>query len=893
MDDSGEQEIPRHFSGIRYSGKRNCLIDVNDTEVSLRPKSLSVFRLLANNHGTVVTKQEINSEVWPNVIVGDDSLAKCVSDIRQIFGENAHSTLKTIPKRGYMLIADPIAEPKTATALEKSQNITSVGSDKKHYYQSLLKLLLVPVLALSSYWWTVSRDTGDSIGTPASQISTAPETQQNTPVVASTESSGSIDPESQTPQNSLTPENLSRDKTTTLSLNISEVSDGNDFSTATLFSAMQVAFSRYRTVDLTDSSETDYKLELSIHKDHENKIYVSSVLLESKTNTTIFAEKLTDSSSSDEPLVDQFAARISAMVASPGSGALGRHLLTLSRNKPLEQLTRSECYAHGYDCTNCSGELDSVNQRAEECIRDILDRDKFDSRAWGLQSTIYAHQYQWSTNLGEPLRTNVKARSDYRTRALAAANKAEQLSDGRDSAVYWGMAQAYMTACDTDKMKTAIERGININPHDPSLLAVFGNWMAYTGNWDEGAVMVNRALELEPTHYKRWWLFGPAKRHYIRGEYEQALALFKKAFNERNWLSHLQLSYTLPYLNRLDEARHAAERLQYKFPGITVETALQLYKLYCFPDDYLQRMKTGLIDSGVPQRGDSSDLNDIKMPMAKVERIGDFTVEYMDLGSGTPFVFVHGSMSDYRSWAHYQNPVSEKHRYISYSRRYYGSQPWPDDGEHHTNKQAADDLAAFIDHLNLGPAVIVSWSSATPIASILAAERPELVKAMALYEPNFGSLENPDDPTFPAAAKKNFFATFARMFKLLESGDTELATKAFLEIVFQNQPGDFENELMAVRRIVIDSSPTVPLRFRQPPLPDTEVNCGYLKKIAAPTLVMHGELTNDYWTYLARRYKQCVPNAMLVMIDDVNHAGPIRKPLVIYDQIEQFVATIP
>lgn len=73
------------------------------------------------------------------------------------------------------------------------------------------------------------------------------------------------------------------------------------------------------------------------------------------------------------------------------------------------------------------------------------------------------------------------------------------------------MAQVHQASCNIPAMRLAIERGLAINPDDPSLLGVFGNWLAYAGHWDEGVALVDRALRLQPDSHPSWWLFTAAK----------------------------------------------------------------------------------------------------------------------------------------------------------------------------------------------------------------------------------------------------------------------------------------------------------------------------------------------------------------------------------------------
>ena len=840
------------FGGYRYDVDRENFINSNGDVCRLRRRSFQVLRYLSQHPDKVVSKEELMQAVWENRIVTDDSLTQCISEIRKAIKDSDFSVLKTVPRRGYVLVPDieaPACDVKLVNQTPHDESKSRWSLSPGGIKAWVVAIPLVVALAVQLLPVDHGEIPADKpIVVPVSSFSSA----ANVPSV---------------------------------SLNVTKTGNSGYMSADFLKEEIESSLLRYKTIQLVDHSEADYVITINPGSDIEETSLLVA-LVNNATGEIVFNEQIMIPSSEND---DEVGPRVSAMIASPATGAIGRELLAKGRRKPVAELSKAECYAHGYDCTNCSGELDTVDLRAQTCLSNVLENDDKDVRAWGLQSTIYAKQYQWSTNLNEPLRTNVKLRQPIVRKALAAASHAEQLSDGNDSAVYWGLAQAYLAACDTQKMKTAMSRGLAINPKDPGLLGTFGNWMAYSGSWDEGVAMVEEALGLEPRHFKRWWLFAPAKRHYIRGEYQKALDLFQQAFNERNWLSHLQLSYTLPYLDRLEEAEEAVEKLQYVFPGVTVEVALQLYKNYCFPDEYLNKMKKGLLLAGLPERGDSTDFRNIRMPMTKIVRLDDWLVEYLDLGEGMPVIFVHGAMSDYRSWAHYQNPVSEKYRYISYSRRYHGSQPWPDAGENNLVQHHTQDLERFIESLEIDKAVLVTWSSGSPISTLLALQRPDLVAGLVLFEPNTLNLDNEADVDYPHAEKERFLSGFKRIFGYLDQGNPELATKAFMETVFENEPGEFETELMAIRRVVLDNVNSVPLRLTGDTEGEIEITCDDLAGLDVPVMVLYGENTNEFWQYRARKYDKCAPDSTIAAVPGVNHAGPIRDPKQVFSLIQQFV----
>ena len=68
-------------------------------QVELRPKSFEVLRYLAEHAGRVVTKDEVIKAVWPDVTVTDESLTRCISDVRHALGDECQRIIKTVPRR--------------------------------------------------------------------------------------------------------------------------------------------------------------------------------------------------------------------------------------------------------------------------------------------------------------------------------------------------------------------------------------------------------------------------------------------------------------------------------------------------------------------------------------------------------------------------------------------------------------------------------------------------------------------------------------------------------------------------------------------------------------------------------------------------------------------------
>lgn len=93
-----------HFAGFELDLNRGEL-RVEGRAVPLRPKTYALLALLAQNAGRLMSKDTLMAALWPDVVVTDDSLVQCVTELRGALGAASASLIKTVPRRGYLLDA--------------------------------------------------------------------------------------------------------------------------------------------------------------------------------------------------------------------------------------------------------------------------------------------------------------------------------------------------------------------------------------------------------------------------------------------------------------------------------------------------------------------------------------------------------------------------------------------------------------------------------------------------------------------------------------------------------------------------------------------------------------------------------------------------------------------
>jgi len=92
--------------GFELDLERRELRTPTGEQALLRRKALEVLLVLAQQAGHVVSKDELLARVWSPAVVTDDSLTQVVNEIRRLLGDTDRSVIRTLARRGYVLVPD-------------------------------------------------------------------------------------------------------------------------------------------------------------------------------------------------------------------------------------------------------------------------------------------------------------------------------------------------------------------------------------------------------------------------------------------------------------------------------------------------------------------------------------------------------------------------------------------------------------------------------------------------------------------------------------------------------------------------------------------------------------------------------------------------------------------
>jgi pimeloyl-ACP methyl ester carboxylesterase len=280
-------------------------------------------------------------------------------------------------------------------------------------------------------------------------------------------------------------------------------------------------------------------------------------------------------------------------------------------------------------------------------------------------------------------------------------------------------------------------------------------------------------------------------------------------------------------------------------------------------------------------------------PLAAHVEVNGICLPYVEQGSGQPVVFVHGAISDLRVWEPVraalaqQDRIATTYRFIAYTQRYFGINPWPDDGRQFTAAIHADDLTKFIEALDAGPVHLVGTSYGGLVAAIAAVSNPALVRSLVLYEPALVCLL-PEDSEHGKAARQDRAEFIGPVISALRAGDAITAARLMYEAVNQLPRGGFDREPQAIQATVLDNARTLPLLLAT--LSSSEISCAVLNRFDRPTLIMRGEKTQPYYVLINQAISRYFPAAQQVILKNVNHGGPRRDPTAFTGAVFDFLS---
>ena len=252
-------------------------------------------------------------------------------------------------------------------------------------------------------------------------------------------------------------------------------------------------------------------------------------------------------------------------------------------------------------------------------------------------------------------------------------------------------------------------------------------------------------------------------------------------------------------------------------------------------------------------------------------------LRYIEHGAGEPLIFIHGSLSDYRTWQDQMAPFGNSYHVVAYSRRYHYPNKTDCPSGQSPVIQQRDDLAQMINILGLAPACLVGSSFGGIVASLVALEYPELVRALILGGPPFLSSLS------PIGQQDIENRVLAPSRQALDRGEVEEGIRRFLDGMIAD--GFYQGMQPASRQRVLDNIPSFILEQNTPfNLHFSTISPDDLCKLRPPTMLITGLHDPPYLALITERLLAAIPNIERVAIPGLSHGGLHNQNANAYNQ---------
>jgi class 3 adenylate cyclase/TolB-like protein len=300
---------------------------------------------------------------------------------------------------------------------------------------------------------------------------------------------------------------------------------------------------------------------------------------------------------SSASLQDELAGQAATLIGGfPGAIATAEYKRLQA--KPASELSSYECVIQGVLAGTVG--TPSAVIRARKCLDRVTREDPTNATAWAVLAGVMLNQRSFGFGLPQDQARSIDKRLYLNEAILKASLRAAELAPD-DGFVRFRLAVGFFANCQIDLLQYEAERAIALNPYDAYAIGSLGLGLAFSGHWDVGASMAEKALGLMGASAPRLWWYALAKRHWFRGEYQEAYEAFRRGYVEGLWLSHLNMAYALASLDRLDEAKaHVAKLLKLE-PGFSIREADSFFRTYCLELSFREKMAGALRQAGLPE----------------------------------------------------------------------------------------------------------------------------------------------------------------------------------------------------------------------------------------------------------------------------------------------------
>jgi TolB-like protein/DNA-binding winged helix-turn-helix (wHTH) protein/Flp pilus assembly protein TadD len=530
---------------------------------------MDVLVYFAGRPGEVVSRDELERDVWHGAVVGYDAMTKTVTKLRQALGDDPRNPryIQTVPKRGYRFVGqaerpDPI-EGSQLASLDRIRR--RLGSPRRLLF---LVVLGAAVLASFLFYLGVLGPFGRPVGAPGEVMESSGPTTPVPPTITRVLILP-FDVLGEDPDQLYLARGLRADL-------ISDLSRLSGLSVTGVESRSSAA-------DIKDAASPGMRYEVwgGVQR-ADDRIRAEVRLTDALSGRQLSVERY------DRPFEDLF--EVQQDIGNRLARALSVTLTETEKNRVAHRYTRS---VHAYDLfLRAQSQLmvrrTEANRRARDLYLQAIRQDPGFARAYAGLALTYAYAYrnQWSSDGAAALE-----------RALTMAETAVEIDPILPEA-HWALGYVKVQQLRHQEALKHLDQALRLDPGFADVLALKGGIETYIGRPRRTFPLARAAIQLNPdAGYLYYMILGRAY-FFIDDQVQAVINLREAAMRNPEMLEvRVFLAAALELGGEHEDAAWEAEEILAIHPDFATDAWLETYPMT--DRDQQQRLITTLARLGL------------------------------------------------------------------------------------------------------------------------------------------------------------------------------------------------------------------------------------------------------------------------------------------------------
>ena len=549
------------FIGDWQVSPQEGLLSHENNLVHLEPKAMEVLVYFASRPGDVITREELERDVWSGALVGYDAVTNTIIKLRKALQDNARQPrfIATIPKKGYQLIASiryveddsnpcsvqdlnqSVSESPVELSTELLTELLSVKAFASPHWskKKLHWFIFFAVLIIGMLWlWPLSINK-NKFSPPS--IAVLP-----------------FENLSDDPKQEYLADGMTEDIITDLSRlsNILVISSN----TSSKYKGKKIS-----AKEVGQDLNINYVLRGTIRRLGE-EVRVNTQLVNTSTGFNAWAQRY------DRKVTEVF------VVQDEVTDSIVKALTVKMTNQEKQRLAkRATNSLKAYDYFQDGQKISLIRtteafEQARESYKKAIELDPGYGRAYGAMAVTLAFDFVegWHDSPNIVL-----------DRALTLAKKAVALDDSTPQ-THWALSFVYLMQKEFEHAENAVTQAIRIAPNYADGYGLLALIKMHIGEPERAIEINNKAMRLNP-YYTWQYLYTQGAAYYMLGNFNSAITILEDALarNQNAILVKLYLAASYLRAGRQDDAEWMIYEIQILRPKANlsiIEKSIRLAK---------------------------------------------------------------------------------------------------------------------------------------------------------------------------------------------------------------------------------------------------------------------------------------------------------------------------